>query len=57
MIIEWSDEAQERLKKAPFFVRKMVRKKVNKEAEKRGVTLVTSELIDAVKNKQHDKPT
>lgn len=52
--MEWSDEAQARLNKAPFFVRKMVRKKVNKEAEKRGLTLVNTELIDAVKKKQHD---
>lgn len=50
--IEWDIEAKKRLKKAPFFVRKLARDKVEKAARKQGVSLVTLEFMEDIKRKE-----
>ncbi len=47
--IEWDAEAVKRLEKAPFFVRKMARAKVEKAAQKLGEKRITVELMEKVK--------
>ena len=47
--IEWDKEAEERINKAPFFVRKMARKKVEKAAVALGQKRITVELVEKVK--------
>ncbi len=44
--VVWTEEAEARLEKVPFFVRKMVRSAIASLARKRGVALVTPELMD-----------
>ncbi|VAW34775.1 hypothetical protein MNBD_DELTA02-643 [hydrothermal vent metagenome] len=47
--IEWDAEAQAKLEKAPVFVRKMIKGKVEKAAKAMGETTITSELMDKIK--------
>ncbi|MCG8315718.1 MAG: PCP reductase family protein [Pseudomonadales bacterium] len=47
--VEWDQEALDKLDKAPFFVRKMVKGKVEEAARQRGATRVTGELFDELK--------
>jgi radical SAM protein with 4Fe4S-binding SPASM domain len=49
--LPWTHEAEERIKRVPFFVRGMVRNAVEKYAEKRGFQEITSSLMDEVKGK------
>ena len=51
--ITWTDEAQERLKKIPFFVRKMAKAKIEKEAVEKGMAEVTVEFMEEIKKDQH----
>ena len=44
--VAWTAEAEARLQRAPFFVRKMIRAAVEAFARRRGVGLVTPELLD-----------
>ncbi|MBF0515900.1 MAG: PCP reductase family protein [Nitrospirae bacterium] len=37
------------MKAVPFFLRPMVRKSIEKAAKEKGVSIITSELIDEVK--------
>ncbi len=50
--LEWDPEAEQRLKKAPFFVRGMARKRVEKAARERGLERVTLELLEQVKKRE-----
>ncbi|KXJ56835.1 PCP reductase family protein [Neptuniibacter pectenicola] len=52
--LEWEQAAKERVDAAPFFVRKLIRHKVEKAARQQGLTTVTVELLDRVKQKQMD---
>lgn len=52
--LEWDQAALDRVQAAPFFVRKLIRKKVEKAARERGLEKVTVELLDQVKQKQMD---
>ncbi|MDO6512777.1 MULTISPECIES: PCP reductase family protein [Neptuniibacter] len=52
--LEWEPAAKERVDAAPFFVRKLIRHKVEKAARNNGLTKVTVELLDQVKQKQMD---
>jgi hypothetical protein len=52
--LEWDNEAKERVDAAPFFVRKLIRHKVEKAARQQGLDKVTVELLDKVKKKQMD---
>ncbi len=49
--LPWTHEAEERIKRVPFFVRGIVRNAVEKYAEKRGFQKITSSLMDEVKGK------
>ena len=52
--IEWDDAAKQRVDGAPFFVRKLIRHKVEKSARLQGLNRITIELLDQVKKKQMD---
>ena len=45
----WTAEAEARLKKAPFFVRKLARSKIEKTARERNAQTITLELVESVK--------
>ncbi|MDA1108216.1 MAG: PCP reductase family protein [Nitrospinae bacterium] len=47
----WSEEAQLRIKKVPFFVRNMAKKTVINFALEKGVTLIDAKLMDEVREK------
>ncbi|MFQ5449014.1 MAG: PCP reductase family protein [Nitrospinaceae bacterium] len=47
----WTEEAQERIKKVPFFVRNMAKKTVINFAIEKGVTLIDGKLMDEVREK------
>ncbi len=49
--MKWSPEAEAAIKKVPFFVRKRVRARVEKEAEAAGVPVVTIAEVDATKKR------
>ncbi|MEK7702506.1 MAG: hypothetical protein AAB317_00905 [Nitrospirota bacterium] len=49
--IIWTPEAEERLKKAPFFLRGMVRKLSDKKARELGITTITEEILNQFKDK------
>ncbi|MGR3219489.1 MAG: PCP reductase family protein [Candidatus Anammoxibacter sp.] len=51
--ITWTEDALERLKKIPFFVRKMAKAKIEKEAIEKGMTEITVEFMAEVKKDQH----
>jgi len=53
--LEWDDAAKQRVDAAPFFVRKLIRHKVEKAARAQGLSRITEELLDQVKQKQMDK--
>lgn len=52
--LEWDQAAEERVAAAPFFVRKLIRHKVEKAARQQGLTRITEELLNQVKQKQMD---
>lgn len=47
--IRWEKEAEERLAKAPFFIRPLARAKVEKAAAQAGVTEITVEFMEKIK--------
>ncbi len=49
--IKWTPEAEERLKKAPFFLRGMVRKISEKKARELQITVITEEVLNQLKDK------
>ncbi len=49
--IEWTAEAEARLKEIPFFVRPAARKKIEKFAQEAGATQITVELYEQAKQK------
>ncbi len=51
--LTWTDEALERLKAIPFFVRKMAKATIEKEAVKIGETVITVELMKKIKEQEH----
>jgi hypothetical protein len=51
--IHWNPEAEQRLAKAPFFIRPWVRRRAEAVARERGLTEVTSRLLDEIKGKEH----
>lgn len=57
--MEWSREAIEAINKVPFFVRRKVKAKVEKEASRNGAKVVTIEHVRACKrrflNKMEDE--
>ncbi|MEP0909907.1 PCP reductase family protein [Leptolyngbya sp. GB1-A1] len=49
--IEWTTEAEARLKEIPFFVRPAARKKIEKFAQDAGLTQITVEVYEQAKQK------
>lgn len=49
--MEWTSEAEARLKEIPFFVRPAARKKIEKFAQELGVTQITTEVYEQAKQK------
>src|SRR5579863_40077 len=49
--VEWTAEAEERLKRAPFFLRGMVRKLSEKKARELGIRLITDDVLAGFKDK------
>ena len=50
--IRWAPDAEARIKNVPFFVRPLARRKAEAAAEERGMTEVTSALLDELKAKE-----
>ena len=48
----WDKDAEKRLKNIPFFVRKMARSRIEKEARRRGETRISVALMQDIKQ-QH----
>lgn len=51
--MRWEPEAEARLKKAPFFIRPFIKSRAEKEAQARGLSAVTTALLDELKSKEH----
>ena len=49
--IEWTQEAQDRIQKVPFFVRGMAKKTVISFAKERGIKVIDGALMDEVREK------
>ncbi|WP_017302475.1 PCP reductase family protein [Nodosilinea nodulosa] len=47
--MEWTPDADARLKEIPFFVRPAARKKIEKFAQDQGLSLITVEVYEAAK--------
>jgi anaerobic sulfite reductase subunit C len=54
--VKWNPEAEKKIKRVPFFVRKMAKNAAEEEARKRGISEITPELIDEVKKSVFKKP-
>ncbi len=50
--LKWEDDATALLSKVPFFVRKVVKSKVEKAAQLAGVETITTAFMDKVKKEQ-----
>jgi radical SAM protein with 4Fe4S-binding SPASM domain len=51
LTLEWSDEAKERLRRLPSFARGMVVKGAERYATERGITVITAEVLQAVRER------
>ncbi|MBF2080578.1 MAG: PCP reductase family protein [Synechococcales cyanobacterium T60_A2020_003] len=49
--VQWTPEAEARLKEIPFFVRPAARKKIEKFCQDLGESVITSEMYDQAKQK------
>lgn len=49
--IDWTPEAEAKLKEIPFFVRPAARKKIEKFAQEMGISQITVEIYDQAKQK------
>jgi hypothetical protein len=49
--MEWTKEAEARLKEIPFFVRPAARKKIEKFAQENELTQITEEVYEQAKKK------
>ena len=49
--VQWTAEAEARLKEIPFFVRPAARKKIERFAQDAGITEITAEVYDQAKQK------
>ena len=50
--IRWHPDAEQRLRKAPFFIRPFVKHRAEAVARERGLAEVTSQLLDELKDKE-----
>ncbi|MDB9515070.1 PCP reductase family protein [Kamptonema animale CS-326] len=53
--LEWTAEAEARLKEIPFFVRPAARKKIEKFAQELGITQINVEVYEQAKQKFDSK--
>jgi len=51
--IKWQPEAEARLRKVPFFIRPLVKKRAEAAAAERGLREITSQLLDEIKGREH----
>ena len=51
-ILKWDDDALKKIEKAPFFVRKLAKNRVEKAAIANGMTRITVEFVEQVRQKQ-----
>lgn len=51
--VRWSREAEQRLKKVPFFIRPFVKRRAEAVAAERKLEQVTSGLLDEIKQREH----
>jgi hypothetical protein len=51
--MDWQPEAEQRLKKVPFFIRPFVKKRAESVARQRGLDRVSAELLDEIKQREH----
>jgi len=51
--MDWEVEAEARIKKAPFFIRPFIKARAEKEAKARGLSRVTTALLDELKSREH----
>jgi hypothetical protein len=51
--IRWTDDAKARLQRVPFFIRPFVKRRAEAAARERGLTEVTSQLLDELKSSEH----
>lgn len=49
--LEWTAEAEARLKEIPFFVRPAARKKIERLAQEMGANQITAEIYEQAKQK------
>lgn len=52
--LEWTEEARQRTKKAPFFMQSVIVKIIEEQARKKGITRITTEVIDEIKRGSSD---
>ena len=52
--LSWDDEALKKIEKAPFFIRKLAKTKVEKAALALGKTNITAEFVERVRQKETD---
>jgi len=50
--LEWQEDAIKRLNKAPFFIRGLAKRKIERAAKAQGVTVITQGFVEAVKSKE-----
>lgn len=54
-VIPWEPSAAQRLKKAPFFVRPLIKARAEQVARQRGLSVIDEKLLDELKGKEHKK--
>lgn len=54
--ITWTADAKERLARVPFLIRFFVKRRAEAVAAERGLTEITSALLDDIKSKEHQPP-
>jgi len=50
--MEWDKDAREKLKKAPFFIRKLAKARVERAARAQGMERITLAFMEAIKRKE-----
>ncbi len=51
--LKWTPDALEKIKKVPFFVRPIAKRKAESEARARGLSEVTVALLEELREQQH----
>ncbi len=51
--VTWHPDAEQRIKKVPFFIRPWARRRAETVARERGMQEVTTHLLDELKGREH----